>query len=496
MIRQLALCVCFLASPVVAGANEDLGLWDVGLAMAETGSGENVSRMDLIRQTLSGFANQLEVDEESLDLLRKIRDSTLQLNLTKLYDVLPERAEGETRRLRAHGVSHGEDGYTYTLFPFRWGGDGTLGSLDTSTGMTPVEQDFGKGAGFVVAQEGRVGMGPIGHRHIARAAEQVLVSLERAAKGGISEVALAPARRLQPSLSATVDLTLLASVNASFPSVVRTMSTFLVVDRIGTVEEDMLVTDLQVRLNTDALKGAGFPDLGRYAARIGDLIRANLTLTDLQGQPLVTVKMASRDMSVRLSFVSKDGALIPRKDGLTKPLEGIRPTDRDVRLWLAMSCEFRAEGVLLRIYDYAVPIHYQSKEGGADIRVHITEVPKIDFTGTNKFTSFFAELADSALDLETHGQIVFRAVAAGTDGEGTRARMTFTDGSRGTLAMSTEVLLVDNPLIGFGLKIVGNQLSPKDAVVKDAMELLRHALHALESDYLNIRDNLVAVDGA
>jgi hypothetical protein len=290
-------------------------------------------------------------------------------------------------------------------------------------------------------------------------------------------------------------LALLGAVNASFPTVVRTLSKFLIVDRIGTVVDEMLVTDLRMRLNTDALKAAGYPDLGRYAAHIGDLIRAKVTLTDVHGQPLVTLKVASRDMSVRLSFVSQDGALIPRKDGVTKPLQGVRPTDREVHLWMAISSEFRAEGVLLRIYDYAVPIHYQSQEGGADLQVRITEVPKIDFTGTNKFTTFFAELADSALDLETHGQIVFRAVAAGTDGEGTKAQMSFTDGSRGTLAMSTEVLLVDNPLIGFGLKIIGNQLSPKDVVVADAMALFRHALHALESDYLDVRNRLVAADG-
>jgi len=451
--------------------------------------------MDLIRETLTGFASNLEVDTESLNLLRKIRDTTLQLNLTKLYDVLPERAEGETRRIRGHGESHGASGYTYTLFPFRWGGDGSLGSLDTSTAMTPVDQDFGRGAGFVIGQEGRVGVGPIGHRNIARAAEQVLVSFERAAKGDIAESALAPARRLQPRLSATTDLALLASVNEAFPAVVNAMSAFIVVDRIGTITDDMLVTDLRLRLNTEDLKGAGYSDLGRYASHIGDLIRASITITDFMGQPLASMKVATRDMSVRLSFVTKDGALIPRSDGVTRPEQAIRPTDKAVDLWVAMSSEFRAEGVLLRIYDYAVPIHYRSSEGGADVEVSITDLPKIDFTGTNKFTSFFAELADSALNLETHGQIVFRAVAEGTDGKGTRARMSYTDGSRGTIAMSTDVLLVDNPLIGFGLKIVGNQLSPKDEVVTDAMDLLRHSLRALDQDYGAVRDKLVVADG-
>jgi len=495
MLRPLSITVALLCWSSSALASEELGLWDAALAMSETGSGENISRMDAIQATLSGFASNLTVDEESLNLMRKIRDTTLQLNLTKLYDVLPEAPEAETRRLRGHGETHGEQGYDFTLFPYRWGGDGTFGSVDTSTSMTPVEQDFGKGEGFVISQEGRFGMGPIGHRNIARLAEQTLVSFEYAAKGGIRESALGPARRLQPGLSATTDLALLASVNEAFPSVVKALSAFLIVDRIGTVTDDLLVTDLRVRLNTDDLKGAGYSDLGRYAGHIGDLIRANLTITDFKGQPLMAMKIKSKDMSVRLSFVSTDGALIPRKDGVPQTDQPVSPTDNEIDLWLAMSSEFRAEGVLLRIYDYAIPIHYKSRDGGADLRISVTDLPKIDFTGTNKFTTFFAELADSALNLETHGQIVFRAIAEGTDGKGTQARMSYTDGSRSTIAMSTDVLLVDNPLIGFGLKIVGNQLSPKDEVVADAMELVRDSIAALDADYAAMRPRLAASDG-
>ena len=489
------LALLLLSASPEASASEEAGLWEVGLAMTEAGSGENVARMDLMRDTLTGFATGLEVDVESLQLMRKIRDTTLQLNLTKLYEVLPERADGETRRIRSHGESRGTEGYTFTLFPFRWGGDGTLGSIDTSTSMTPVEQDFGKGEGFVVGQEGRVGVGPIGHRNLARAAEQVLRSLETAAEGEIAEGALAPARRLQPNLSTPSDLAVLAAVNGSFPSVVRTMSEFIVVDRIGATQDDVFSADLRLRLDTAELKGAGYPHLGRYASRIGDLLRASVTISDFQGLPLVSMKVRSSDMSVSLGFVTQDGALVPRVDGVPQVDQAIRPTDRQVDLWVAMSSEFRAEGVLLRIYDYAVPIHYRSEEGGADVQVRITDLPKIDFTGTNKFTSFFAELADSALNLESHGQIVFRAVAEGTDGQGTRASLSYTDGSRGTIAMSTDVLLVDNPLIGFGLKIVGNQLSPKDEVVTDAMDLLRQSLLALGADYEAVRTRLVALDG-
>ncbi len=463
--------------------------------MSDSGGGENVSRMDAIRDALAGFANDLQVDDETLQLMRKIRDTTLSLNLTKLYETLPETPGGEERRLRSHGESHGASNYSYTMFPYRWGGDGTFGSLDTATSMTPIEQDFGKGAGFVVGQQGRFGVGAIGHRNIAKASEQALRSFESAAKGGISESSLAPARRLQPSLSATTDLALLAAVNEAFPSVVRAMSQFLIVDRIGTVTDDLLVTDLRVRLNTDDLKGAGYADLGRFAGHIGDLVRASFTITDNLGQPLVAMKIKSSNMSVHLSFVSQDGGLIPRKDGEPQVEGSIHPTDREVDLWVAMSTEFRAEGVLLRLYDYAVPVHYRSRDGGADVKVTITDLPKIDFTGTNKFTTLFAELADSALNLEHHGQIVFRAMAEGVDGTGTKARMSYTDGSRGTIAMSTDVLLVDNPLIGFGLKIVGNQLSPKDEVVTDAMDLVRDSIVALDADYAAVRPRLAASDG-
>ena len=495
MLRPLSIALSLLCLTPAAQASEELGLWDAAMAMTEPGKGDNVSRMDAMQRTLSGFASNLVVDEESLELMRTIRDTTLQLNLKKLYEVLPEAPQGETRRMRSHGETHGVDGYDYTLFPFRWGGDGTFGSLDTSTTMTPVEQNFGKGDGFAIGQEGRFGMGPIAHNDVARLAERTLTSFEWAAKGGIQESALGPARRLQPNLSATTDLALLSALNQAFPAVVRAMSQFLVVDRIGTVTDDLLVTDLRVRLNTEDLKGAGYSDLGKYASRIGDLIMGKLTVTDFKGQPLVTLKVKSSDMSVRLSFVAKDGALIPRKDGVPQVDQPIRPTDAEIDVWLAISSEFRAEGVLLRIYDYAIPVRYRSREGGADVLVSITDLPKIDFTGTNKFTSFFAEIADSALNLETHGQIVFRGIAEGQDGKGTQARIRYTNGSRSTIAMSTDLLLVDNPLIGFGLKIVGNHLSPNDEVVADAMHLVRDSIAALDADYVAMRPRLAATDG-
>ena len=101
------------------------------------------------------------------------------------------------------------------------------------------------------------------------------------------------------------------------------------------------------------------------------------------------------------------------------------------------------------------------------------------------------EVVDSALNLEAHGQVVFKAMAEGTDGSGSRMAVRYANGSgTGSVHSSAKMLLVDNALVKMGMRIVGRQLAPSDAVVGDAVGLIQHWVRDLDADYLEARPRL------
>ena len=122
--------------------------------------------------------------------------------------------------------------------------------------------------------------------------------------------------------------------------------------------------------------------------------------------------------------------------------------------------------------------------------------PEVEFTGQGTVTSWIAAVADSALNLETHGKAIFKAVAQGTDGKGSRAVVHYDDRpTNGMVSGSMDLMLVDNALVRMGFRIVGRHLTPNDTVVAEAMDLAGRLIQDAERDYASVRETLVAWDG-
>ncbi len=499
MLRQwtpIALIPLLAWTPVARAGADDLGLWRAFLSVGDGAPGAVVRRTDAARDSLVAFGCDLEVDPASARLMDRVREAVIELDLGGLHRMLPEWS-GAERGVAFLGAPVGDDRYTWTLFPGSDAAcDGRVLAVEGSTRLRPVDHDHGKGAGFAVHQEVEVGTGPWRHTDVAALFSGLLVELETAAGETAGAAARAAVARQQPGLDGPVEIALAAAVIDALPATAADLSRFVRVDRVGDLTDAGLNVDLLARLDLRGLRSMGYPGLARYLDRLDDVLTASVSIRDRDGLPLAELGLASATPAVRLAFTTHDGALLPTRGGAPDPARAVRPTDPSVDLRMRFDVEVRAEGMLLRVSDYEIPLHYRASGSGADIDVPIRSEPRLEFTGQGTVTTWIAELADSALNLETQGQAIFKAVAAGVDGDGSRARMRFVDGStRGVVSARMDTLLVDNAMIQMGFRIVGRSLTPDDEVVAEALALAGALIRDLDHDYASVRDALAAWDG-
>ena len=495
----MSLCAAslyvLLALPASAqeAAPEDLGRWNAVLKVGDGTPDEVTERTDTARDSLVAMARELVVDAQSVSLMQDVREAGLELNLGKLYGMLPEVDE-VVRSLRMHGDPEGSVRYLWTLFP-RVGAsnNGELLALDGLTRMQPVDQDIAKGDGYAVHQEIDVGTGPWRHHDVAALFEGFLVELERAAHRAPTAAEATRVLRHQPRIDGEVDIALVAAFERAAPTLMDTIAKLVIVENVGVLEDDHLELDFLARMDLQGLRELGYPSLARYIDKLDNLLVMDVSIRDGTGLPLVTLGVYTAGPGLRLGMTCDDGALLPRRRGVPDPTGAVRPTDRRVDLKIRTDAEIRAEGYLLRITDYEVPLTYLSGGEGADVAVAIDGEPSLEFTGQGKITSWIASLADSALNLETHGKVIFQAVAEGVDGQGSKAVVRYDNhDTNGIVATQIDMLLVDNALVRMALRIVGRHLVPDDEVISDLMRLVGEMVEDMDRDYLSVRAALAA----
>ena len=372
----MSLCAAslyvLLALPASAQeTSEDLGLWNAVLKVGDGTPGEVTERTDTARDSLVAMARELIVDAQSVSLMQDVREAGLELNLGKLYRMLPEVDE-VVRSLRMHGDPEGSIRYLWTLFPSMGASNnGELLALDGLTRMEPVDQDIAKGDGYSVHQEIDVGTGPWRHHDVAALFEGFLVELERSAEREPTAVERAQVRRHQPRIDGAVDIALVAAFERAAPTLMDTIAKLVIVENVGVIQGDHLELDFLARMDLQGLRDLGYPSLARYIDKLDNLLVMDLSVRDGAGLPLVTLGMYTAGPGLRLGMTCDDGALLPRRRGVPDPTSAVRPTDRSVDLKIRTDAEIRAEGYLLRITVYEVPLTYLSGGHGADVAVAI-----------------------------------------------------------------------------------------------------------------------------
>jgi hypothetical protein len=487
-MRHAPLLLCLWAAPAWA-LPSDGGLWTSLLTMADGNTEQAVERADAVRSVFAGIAGGIRIDEQSLGLLHEIREATIELNLGKLFKMLP-MSDGEGRLVRQQGVPIGDTAYSWTLFPGIQRSD-AIGEVAGHVRMEPaVDYPYGNGKAYNFDVLFEMGTGGVTSRDVALVFEGFLERWAIRGRHEPNEATRAALGGRHPRLGED-DLALLAVLQEDFPAAMAVLGGFARVDNVGAYHGELLEVDLRVRLSDDDLAAAGFAKLSRYLRRMDEILEGRIVLVDQHGHPVFVVGARSRDLSMRVQVATLEGAVIPWGASGFQADEPMRPSDPSVNLRMRVEGEAHSDGVVVKITDYEMPLAYRSGGGEATMAVDIRTEPDLDLSGEGVIMSWLTELADSALNLESHGQVVFKAVAHGPDGEGSRARMRYRDGEQGRLEASMQGTLVDNGMIRFAMRMVGGKLAPSDTVVTDFVSVFSTLIFAMDQDYQRARPALL-----
>ncbi|MFT4627267.1 MAG: hypothetical protein ACI8PZ_005949 [Myxococcota bacterium] len=477
--------IAWLVGAALAGP-APADLWGTLEALGD-GTAEVVARTDELRDLALATTARVDADDASLDRLRRLREEAMELDLGRLYRLLPESpGDDDLHRLPIQGWWEAPDwhlqvGASQSPPP-------GLGTLDAAVTLQPVPSPVdGSGRAWSASADAELSMGPLDPHTIAGLWEGALVRAQRIA----STATPAPAVRHQPELSHPVDRSLWAALDSAAPTFAERLSTGVRVERMAHLDRGRLAIDSRLRIDTTGL-AAGHPSLSRYLRRLGRVVEGEVRVVDAAGRSVARFGAASDDLSVSMSAVVDDGAVIPvGATGTAGP--GLRLSDPRVALVMRVDMVVRSDGMEVAIRDYGFPLVWTSDGSKSSLALDVTDVPTVELSGSNGFTGWIAELADGLFDLEGHAQAVFAAVAHGPDGEGTKVRLSH--GAAGDLTGSVRAVLVDNGMVRFFMRLVGRTLVPSDAVVADSYAAAEALVRALDDDWRPVRAAWLA-DGA
>ncbi len=473
----LALAGLALASP-----GDEEGLWSM-LAVLGDDPLEVVQCTDQLRDLALAATARVEATDADLDLLRALREEVMELDIGRLYRALPEKVD-DGRRL----VVQGE--WDDPVWRVRVGRAGTapegLGALDAAVVMRSTEVPIeSAGKAWSADLDGTLQLGPLDHGVMAGLWERGLAEAQRLASEGP-----APASGHQPGLVSADDRRMWAGLEAAAPSFAARLSSAVVVDRIGSVTTDGLDLDAQVRVDAQALSRAGYPSLARYLRRLDRVLRGEFRLLDSKGRDVAVFTLDTHDLRMGAAMLADDGAVLPRVAGRPVPEAALRPRDSELDLSLRLDMVVRSDGMQVAITDYVIPLHWRAAAESSDIAVRVTDEPQLELSGTNGFTGFIAQFADSVFDLEGHAQGVFAAVAHGPTGEGTQ--LTLSHDGQGEVTSTMRAVVIDNAMVRFFMRLVGRHLVPTDAAIADAYAASESLVRALDSDWRPVRERWLA----
>lgn len=475
ILRLPRLIVCaVLGFGSSAFAGDDPGLWTAVLAMGDSPVAA-VGRADAIRDVLHAIGGEIVVDAASVALMRDVRSATLQLNLRKLYGMLPEE-HGESRRVRAVGGPI-QGRYALTYFPVQTGpqppADTGIGAFNAQMTMVRTGHKHGRGQSYGFDGIGALETGSVTHQDITHGLEALLVWMDEVARAGDPE---------------QVSESLWVAFETSMPHVSAMMDGVVVVDRLATFTDDRLRVDLAARTDVDQL--VNYPALGRYLGHMGDLLDLQLRLLDDQGRSLGQLGLSSKNAEMTLRFDTRDGALLP----LQATTGSLVPTTPSADLILDVRLAAKMDGITLLVDDYRMPLTYRSGDDVGRLTLDIASEPKLELGGTSAFTGWLVSWADDLFDFGSQANRVFEAVAHGPEGDGTQVQLIWLDGD-GRIEGTGKMELVDNSLIRFAMRMTGRHLVPNDEVMGEILGLVSNTLSALDQDYQRIRPVLTNSGG-
>jgi hypothetical protein len=473
-------------------ASQDLGLWD---AVSAIGPGEYaVERADEMATVAQQLARGFIMDDASSELVQTLYRDLLSLHLGRLYEMLPVY-DGQSRWLGLEGLPT-EAGYALTLHAVAPERDSSkLGDLAGWLEMSPFEGSFGSGQPFAVNQRLEIGTGATGPGDLIAFVTGMMVALEREINTPQPTELMAVAQAAEPGLSVG-ERPLLAAIYKAAPHAADALADVVVLRSLGRNvscgDKPCLAYDVDMKLDVVGLKRLGYPHLAETIRKWENLAQVQIRVQTQDGADLISLAIRTDPAGIRVRFVSKDGKVVPIRQGKPMPGAAISLSDVNEPIAIAVRADLRYEGFTLAVRDLRFPGRLKGGNTEASFVGRIDHTPSLVMSGTDAFRSTLASFADSTLGLGDHGRDFARYVAIGRDGKGTPVGISMdkTGGDGHVLTQTVDTVLLDNALIRFAFRIVGGRLIPDKAAITEFGTLVETVINALVVDYQAARPAL------
>ena len=437
-----------------------------------------IARLRAGSDTVAALLHRLEIDPATDAFLTDLVSSLEAFDLDGFYEQLPERT-GEWRRMRVVGELAGR-GYQVSRTEGA-GGEVALTARhaagDLSVAMAARPTPDGSASYQLEAQLG-LGVGPIGWTDLRGACSEVATLVAG------SDVRHGPfgASRYRPSVATRErlvrshpnlrqeDIEVLGVLWEAFPQLG---------DLLHTVAraEDVAVFDLksdgsyqQARLSArlvPELAEREFPELAEFLADLGPLVSLQARVEDDAGRQWARFGFSTDDLRLTLEGFVGGGRLLPVENGrvlLDPPAVSA--------LTMRMDLRSSVNGVESHLQGLEMDWLLASGADGAEALGSITRVPTVQVRGL-EFLRWIVDVAIPGNIDELIREFLVTA-CRGNDGRG----ITFAASVRqagaaepGVVSCEGAIEVLDSALVSLGMRIVGLQLLPDDAVQADLHRL-------------------------
>ncbi len=448
---------------VLAADLGDLGLWRGALRLGPT-SAEAAARGDRIAGLLRALAVGLQVDPETSAWLKDLRASMLELDLKRTWMRLPV-VDGERRYVYVSGKNLDAGGYALRLGAQAASRPTGLGDIAGQAGLQP--QSWQNDPAYVT--QGRVSMltAPLGHAELRAVLAEVLRALG----------------------SAGDEAALQHRLRADFPHLFAVVDRYLTLRSIGRPgPEGTLLIDLSVAVDPDRLATAGYPALGRFVRRLGDVADLSVSVVRRTGHLATMWVRSPGQYGVQMAI--HEGRVVPVR-GQSVDWSGAVDFETLSSLDLALRPRgvIRLKGTRLSVENWTVPLSVRASSSSLVARTRLSTMPSVDFRSDGGFGGFVVASAGNALGLEQQATRYFQSIAEGSDGAGGALSVTVDSES---ISGEWDVLMLDNLVVRFAAEVMGQRVLPDDTVLDELLALEASISGALAADWAAIRPRIVA----
>ncbi len=283
------------------------------------------------------------------------------------------------------------------------------------------------------------------------------------------------------------DQAVLADLKTTLPQTMKIANTYLKLQPGITTSGDSTIVKTKIDLQFEALE-EDFPDLGEYFINLFDSFDfdAHLVYEDAKGNTLWKTHISSGKRRIELSFLAKDGKLIPtNKKGEPEFAHALDLSGLKNHKGKAIASIFGdVLGIKFAAKDVTLSQAYQDGDI-ANFSAKLVSLPPPEVTG-RALGIIPPWLIDAMIpgSIDEYARKFSEGLMHGSEGSGTYLTGTFDTRSpeNNRLAIKGQSLLIDNFFVNFGMRVVQSYIWPNPDVIADAHMLANKILTAFAND--------------